>query len=96
MTTTTIPLNARRSTQPMLRWVFQRGDRMLTCELDARSRHTFEVCLVPHWNVSASVVQRFGDAVAAMESHAALARALRHAGWVVVKHASPDFLQAAA
>jgi hypothetical protein len=80
----------------MLRWIFRRGAHTLTCELDARGRHTFEVSLVPHWNVSGGVVERFGDALSAMERHAAIARALRHAGWVVVAHASPEFVAAAA
>lgn len=80
----------------MLRWVFARNGRTLTCELDARGRHTFDVSLVPHWNLSASVVERFHDAVAAMERHAALARALREAGWVVVNHAAARDLRTAA
>ena len=52
--------------------------------------------LIPHWNVSASVVERFGNAVISMERHAALARALRDAGWTVVDHAAAGDLQAAA
>jgi hypothetical protein len=80
----------------MLRWVFRRANQFLTCELDVRAPHTFDVCIVPHWDVSGSVVERFGDAVAAMERHAAIARALRRAGWTVVEHASPDFMPAAA
>ena len=95
MTTTTIPFTARRSPYPMLRWVFQRGEWTVTCELDLRGPHTFDVCLVPHWDVSGTVIESFGDAVTAMERHAELARALRHAGWVVVEHAS-TLAQAAA
>jgi hypothetical protein len=79
----------------MLRWVFSRNGHTLTCELDARARHTFDVSLIPHWDVSGSVVERFGDAVGAMERHAAIARALRRSGWVVVEHAAAGYATAA-
>jgi len=79
----------------MLRWVFSRGGHTLTCELDARARHTFDVSLIPHWDVSGSVVERFGDAVRAMERHAAIVRALRHAGWALVEHVAPGHARAA-
>ena len=96
MTTTSKRFLTSGAARPMLRWVFIRNGRMLTCELDARARHTFDVSLIPHWNISASVVERFGNAVAAMERHAALAGALRDAGWTVVDHAAACDLRAAA
>ena len=51
---------------------------------------------VPHWNVSAAVVERFDCVVPALERHAGMARALRAHGWVLVDHAASGGLSAAA
>lgn len=68
----------------MLRWVFRRQDRFVTCELDATPRGQYEVCVIPHWNVQASVVEDRPDVMTAVERHAQLARRFREAGWTVV------------
>jgi hypothetical protein len=73
---------------PMLRWVFRRNTQMLTCEVDAASRR-WDVCLVPHWDVGGSVVERFETPLSALERHAEIARQLRAAGWAVVAYAPP-------
>lgn len=65
----------------MLRWVFRRQHHAITCEIDARGDRTFEVCLVPHWDVSASTIERFDAVHRALERHAELALRLRDAGW---------------
>jgi len=84
-------LNATRtqaSSQPapMLRWVFHRGTDTLTCVVDAARRHHFDVGVIPHWDVAASSIERFDDAVSAFERHADIARRLREAGWTSVDH----------
>ena len=73
-------------TAPMLRWVFHRGTDTLTCEVHAARRHRFDVCVIPHWDVAASSIERFDDAVSAFERHADIARRLREAGWTSVDH----------
>jgi hypothetical protein len=70
----------------MLRWVFHRGTDTLTCEIDAAGRHHFDVCVIPHWDVAASSIEQFDDAVSAFERHAAIARRLREGGWTSVDH----------
>lgn len=70
----------------MLRWVFHRDTDTLTCEVDAARRHRFDVCVIPHWDVAASSIERFDDAVSAFERHADIARRLREAGWTSVDH----------
>jgi hypothetical protein len=42
----------------MLQWVFTRNGAVLTCELDANGG-SYEVCVVPHWNVSSATIERF-------------------------------------
>jgi hypothetical protein len=73
-------------TAPMLRWVFHRGTDTLTCEVDAARRHHFDVCVIPHWDLAASSIERFDDAITAFERHADIARRLREAGWTSVDH----------
>jgi hypothetical protein len=66
----------------VLRWVFRRREHAITCEIDAATDRTFEVCIVPHWDVSTSTIERFDAAHRAFERHAEVARRLRDAGWV--------------
>ena len=96
MTTTSAIVPTAATPVPMVRWIFQRGGHLLTCEVDARSRHTFDVSVVPHWDVSSAVVERFDHAVTAMERHAAIAQSLRSHGWQVVRHATAHDRAAAA
>lgn len=65
----------------VLRWVFRRENRAMTCEIDAKGNRAFDVCIVPHWDVSASSIERFDTAHAAFERHAELARRLGEIGW---------------
>lgn len=67
---------------PVLRWVFRRATDAITCEIDAAGDHAFDVCIVPHWDVSAATIERFDAEYRAFERHAELARRLRDAGWV--------------
>jgi hypothetical protein len=66
----------------VLRWVFRRNDAAITCEIDSAGDHAFDVCVIPHWNVSASTIERFDVVHRAFERHAELARRLRDAGWM--------------
>lgn len=78
---------------PMLRWVFQRHANMLTCELAAGTGPYFDVSIVPHWNLAASVIERFEASMPAFERHADIALRLREAGWSLVDRvpaANPD------
>lgn len=70
----------------MLRWVFRRDTETLTCEVDAAGNR-WEVCIVPHWDVAESVIERFDTPLSALERHADIARRLRDAGWSVVDYA---------
>ena len=71
----------------MLRWTLSRGGAAITCEIDMTRRRTFEVCVVPHWDVSASVVEEFDGASRAVTRHAEIAGSLRDAGWTATTRA---------
>lgn len=80
----------------MLRWVFTRKFAVLTCELDANDTGGYDVCLVPHWDVSAAAIERFDAATSALERHAELARYLRDDGWKLATRVTGDRFAAAA
>ena len=68
----------------------------MTCEIDALDDRSYDVSVVPHWNISATVVEHFDLALSAMERHASIARRLRADGWVVIDHTVPAHVGIAA
>jgi hypothetical protein len=84
--------STRRNTEPrpLLRWIFRRQGKSLTCAVDVRgNENSYDVCVVPHWNVSSSVVEVFDRPIHALQRHAQVSRSLREAGWVLAAHAAP-------
>ena len=84
----------RRS--PMLHWVLQRDANAITCQLDARNDGCYEVCVVPHWDPSSAVIERFDTPARAFLCHAEIAHRLRDIGWMVIDHVATDRVHAAA
>jgi hypothetical protein len=76
--------HVRAPSATMLRWVLQRDRNAITCELDARGGRSYELCVVPHWNPSAAVIERFETPTSALLRHAEVAHHLRQGGWLVV------------
>jgi hypothetical protein len=73
-----------RRAHRLLRWVFRKGNQLLTCQLDRDGRHAaYMLSLVPHWDVRQSFIERHQDGVAAFQRHAAIARQLRERGWIL-------------
>lgn len=73
---------------PLLRWVFQQNRRALTCAIDVADEGTFEVSLVPHWNLSHATIESFKTAASAFARHAEIALKLRQGGWVTSRQMS--------
>src|SRR5712691_10509065 len=69
---------------PLLRWIFRRGDRALTCQLEREPGHAYAVSLVAYWDVTCAAIETFDAGVAAFQRHAALALDLRRGGWTLV------------
>ena len=66
----------------MLRWVFAKGNRYITCSLEMiDDGSSFEVHVLPHWDPAASTVQCFSEAAIAFDHHAELVGLLREFGW---------------
>ena len=72
----------------ILRWLFHRGRHTLTCAVEATGRSSYEVCVLPHWNLSASTVEHFQDPASAFRRHAEIALLLRQSGWMTEYGAS--------
>ena len=87
MTATRTSANLSQPVEPvgMLRWIFCRGQMALTCELRATDQGTFDVSVVPHWDVASSIVERHERASTGMRRHAEIASSLREAGWSVLR-----------
>jgi hypothetical protein len=73
-----VMLNHRR---PVLRWTFERRDNTLTAEVDLTPSGTYELCVVPHWDVTRAVIEPFIGPVDAFQRHAEVAKQLREGGW---------------
>ena len=87
MTTKTLTNTPRRAlrVEPacILRWVFHHGPDALTCAVEATSdRASYDVCILPHWNLSMATVERFDTSKSALGRHAEIASHLRQSGWV--------------
>jgi hypothetical protein len=93
--TSTGECRATGTSDPLLRWVFQRDAKTITCEVDVLGPRSYDVSLVPHWDVSASIVQHFDAPQGALLRHADIARQLREGGWTIVDRGSAGRLVAA-
>jgi len=69
----------------IVRWTFLRGARVLTCEVRANGRRSYDLCVVPHWHVAAAIVERYVRPESALRRHADIARSFREAGWIVAR-----------
>jgi len=71
----------------LLRWVFQRENQLVTCQLDREGpRSSYTLSLVPHWDVRQAAIERFDAGVSAFRRHAAIADQLRSQGWTLAAY----------
>ena len=77
----------KKRTIRLLRWVFQRENRLLTCQLDREGHQaSYTLSLVPHWDVTDTVSETFDASVNAFRRHAAVADELRSQGWALAAY----------
>ena len=69
----------------ILRWMFLRGTKAVTCEIRVSGAAAHDVCVVPHWDLSSAVVERYPRPVSALRRHAEIAQAFREAGWKMIR-----------
>jgi hypothetical protein len=80
----------------MLRGIRQCDTNAITCQLDARGNRSYELCVVPHWDPSSAVIERFDTPTLALLRHAEVSCRLRENGWMVIDHVDADSVHAAA
>jgi len=86
MTTRTHASHARLiEPAAILRWIFVRGTNAIICEIRVNGRHSHDVCVMPHWDLSSSVVERYNRPAHAVSRHADISRRLRDAGWTLIR-----------
>jgi hypothetical protein len=80
-------LTARRDADLgyLVRWTFHRDGTALTCHVNARAPLSYDVCIVPHWNVSAAAVETVATPGRALQRHAEIAKQLLECGWRVAR-----------
>jgi hypothetical protein len=81
---------------PMLRRMLRGHFDAITCQLDVRGTRAYEVCVLPHWNPSLTLIERYDSLAPALLRHAEVGRRLRGGGWSVIDHIALDGVPAAA
>ena len=72
----------------LLRWVFHRNNRLLTCQLHQEDRPSgsYTLSLVPHWQAGEALSETFTAGMSAFRRHAAIADQLRGQGWTLAAY----------
>jgi hypothetical protein len=71
----------RPESASFLRWVFVRRGRMVTCEIRVNWGQTYDVCVVPHWDIASSAIEAYERPGDALRRHAEIAWHLHESGW---------------
>jgi hypothetical protein len=85
---TSSPKARRRTGAPicLVRWIFHRSGNTLTCQVDASAtRSSYDVSVVPHWNVASAAIETVGTPGRALQRHAEIAKHLRETGWLMAR-----------
>jgi hypothetical protein len=78
---------SKNRTIRLLRWVFQRENQLIACQLDREGCHSsYTLSLVPHWDVRQAISENFDVGVSAFHRHATVAEQLRSQGWTLAAY----------
>ncbi|HKY19948.1 MAG TPA: hypothetical protein VJM31_01905 [Vicinamibacterales bacterium] len=72
-------------TRSLLKWNFVRQARVLTCEIRANGSQSYDVCVLPHWDVGSTVIEPYDRLANALGRHAQLASYFREHGWKIAR-----------
>jgi hypothetical protein len=62
-------------------WTFHRGSQSLICAVEEITKASYEVCVLPSWNIELATVEHFTDSGAAFRRHAEISLRFREVGW---------------
>lgn len=69
-----------------IRWVFQYGRRVLTCEVMISGPHAFDVCVLSTWDSADCVIERYDRLSHAVRRQAEIAWCFRQTGWTLISN----------
>lgn len=95
MTTSTRNSDEYPESASCLRWIFVRRGRTLTCEIRVNGGRSYDVCVVPLWDVAASSIETYDEPGDALRRHAEVAFHLHETGWSRLSELSRSRLIAA-
>ena len=67
-----------------LHWLFMKGDRAISCNVDVREAGVYAVTLFPLWSPEDQVTETFLRPGEAMRWHADMTRRLQASGWLLL------------
>jgi hypothetical protein len=73
-----------RKPQSLLRWIFQRGNDLIVCQVDAE--RSLIVSLIPHGGITRTLIEKFDNGLQAFQRHAQIVSNLRDFGWTVASY----------
>jgi hypothetical protein len=74
------------ASQSLLCGIRDREENSITCQVDVCSDWSYELCVVPHWDPSAAMFERFDAPKPALLRQAEVARLLRANGCTVIEY----------
>ena len=84
---TSSAMKSRTETTPIVRWIFQRGNDLVSCHVERADDQAYAVCLVPYGSEVGRFVERCDAAIGAFQRHASIAAYLRGNGWKLAAYA---------
>jgi hypothetical protein len=83
----TMTKRTQPTSQRIVRWIFQKGNELVTCGVDRETGHpSYTLSLVSNIEADAGIVEVFESGVVALQRHARIAAHLRELGWTVVAY----------
>lgn len=73
---------------PILCGILHRAVNSIGCQVDVRNDWSYELSIVPHWDPSAAMIERFAALTPALLRQAEVARQLRANGCTVIEQAA--------
>jgi hypothetical protein len=68
-----------------LHWLYVRGNRAISCDVDVRGDGIYGLTLLPLWSPEDQITETFRRPAEALRRHAQLTKELQAAGWLMVE-----------
>jgi hypothetical protein len=68
-----------------LHWLYMKGERAISCDVDVRGDGVYAVTLFPLWSPDDLITETFLRPGEAMRWHAEMTRRLQASGWLLLK-----------